>query len=42
MPSLESFTMKTNPVLWLQARIIGVLVFLISISATTEHSEWFY
>jgi hypothetical protein len=42
MPSVESFTMKTNPVLWLQACIIGVLVFLISVTAITEHPEWFY
>jgi hypothetical protein len=34
-------TMNTNPVLWLQAYIIGVLVFLISITAITEHPEWF-
>jgi hypothetical protein len=33
--------MSTNPVLWLQAYIIGVLVFLICITAITEHSEWF-
>ena len=32
--------MNTNPVLWLQAYIIGVLVFLISITAITEHLEW--
>jgi hypothetical protein len=34
-------TMNTNPVLWLQAYLIGVLVFLISITAITEHPEWF-
>ena len=33
--------MSTNAVLWLQAYIIGVLVFLISITAATEHPEWF-
>jgi hypothetical protein len=38
---LESLTMNTNPVLWLQAYIIGVLVFLISVTAITEHPEWF-
>jgi hypothetical protein len=32
--------MNTNPVL-LQAYIIGVLVFLISVTAITEHPEWF-
>jgi hypothetical protein len=30
-------SMNTNPVLWLQAYIIGVLVFLLSIAAITEH-----
>jgi hypothetical protein len=34
-------TMNTNPVLWIQAYIIGVLVILISITAITEHPEWF-
>jgi hypothetical protein len=34
-------TMNTNPALLLQAYIIGVLVFLISITAITEHPEWF-
>jgi len=33
--------MNTNPALLLQAYIIGVLVFLISITAVTEHPEWF-
>jgi len=33
--------MNTNHVLWLQAYIIGVLVFLISITAITVHPEWF-
>ena len=33
--------MNTNPVLWLQAYVIGVLVLLISITAITEHPEWF-
>ena len=33
--------MSTNAVLWLQAYIISVLVFLISITAITEHPEWF-
>jgi hypothetical protein len=33
--------MNTNLVLWLQGYIIGVLVFLISITAITEHPEWF-
>jgi hypothetical protein len=33
--------MNTNPVLWLQTYIIGVLIFLISITAITEHPEWF-
>jgi hypothetical protein len=33
--------MNTNPILWLQAYIIGVLVFLISVTAITEHPEWF-
>jgi hypothetical protein len=33
--------MNTNPVLWLQAYIIGVPVLLISITAITEHPEWF-
>ena len=37
----EDLGLNTNPVLWLQAYIIGVLVFLISITATTEHPEWF-
>jgi hypothetical protein len=32
--------MNTNPVL-LQAYIIGVLVFLISVTAITERPEWF-
>ena len=39
-PSVER-SMNTNPVLWLQAYIIGVLVFLLSITAITEHPEWF-
>jgi hypothetical protein len=30
--------MNTNPVLWLQAYI---LVFLIGVTAITEHPEWF-
>jgi hypothetical protein len=34
-----ALTMNTNHVLWLQAYIIGVLVFLISITAITEHPE---
>jgi hypothetical protein len=29
--------MNTNPVLWLQAYIIGVLAFLFSIAAIPEH-----
>jgi hypothetical protein len=33
--------MNTNPVLWLQAYIISVLIFLISITAIMEHPEWF-
>jgi hypothetical protein len=33
--------MNANPVLWLQAYIIGVLVSPISITAITEHPEWF-
>jgi hypothetical protein len=33
--------MNTNPVLWVQAYIIGVPVFLISVTAITEHPEWF-
>lgn len=33
--------MNANPVLWLQAYIIGVLVFLLSITAITEHPKWF-
>jgi hypothetical protein len=33
--------MNTNPVLWLQAYIIDVLIFLISITAITEHPAWF-
>jgi hypothetical protein len=33
--------MNSDPVLSLQAYIIGVLVFLISIAAVTEHPEWF-
>ena len=33
--------MNTNRVLRLQAYIIGVLVFLISITGITEHPEWF-
>jgi hypothetical protein len=37
--SVERPAMNTNPVLWLQAHIIGVLVFLISITAITEHPE---
>jgi hypothetical protein len=38
---VESSPLNRNPVLWLQAYIIGVLVFLISITAITEHPEWF-
>ena len=39
---LGELAMNTNSVLlWLQAYIIGVLVFLISITAITEHPEWF-
>ena len=34
-------TMNTNPVLWLQAYVIGVLIFLVSVTAITEHPEWF-
>jgi len=33
--------MSTSAVLWLQAYIISVLVFLINITAITEHPEWF-
>jgi hypothetical protein len=40
-PSLPRGLMNTNPILWLQAYIIGILVFLISITAITEHPEWF-
>ena len=38
---LGALTMSTNPVLWLQAYIIGVLIFLVSVTAITEHPEWF-
>ena len=38
---LGALTMNTNPVLWLQAYIIGVLIFLVSVTAITEHPEWF-
>jgi hypothetical protein len=37
----KDLPMNANPVLWLQAYIIGVLIFLISITAITEHPEWF-
>jgi hypothetical protein len=33
--------MNTNPVLWLQAYIISILVLLIGVTAITEHPEWF-
>lgn len=33
--------MNTNSVLWLQAHIIGVLIFLVGVTAITEHPEWF-
>jgi hypothetical protein len=33
--------MNSNPVLWLQAYIIGVLAFLLNIAAITEHPGWF-
>jgi len=33
--------MNTNPGPMAPAYIIGVLVFLISITAITEHPEWF-
>jgi hypothetical protein len=33
--------MNTDPVLWVQAYIIGTLIFLISITAITEHPQWF-
>ena len=33
--------MNTNPVLWLKAYIIGVLIFLVSVTAIKEHPEWF-
>jgi hypothetical protein len=38
---LGALTMNTNPVLWLQAYVIGVLIFLVSVTAITEHPEWF-
>jgi len=38
---VQRLAMNTNSVLWLQAYIIGVLVFLVSITAITEHPEWF-
>jgi hypothetical protein len=37
----QRLTMNTNPVLWLQAYIISILVFLIGVTAITEHPEWF-
>jgi hypothetical protein len=33
--------MNTNPVLWLQAYVIGVLILLVGVTAITEHPEWF-
>jgi hypothetical protein len=33
--------MNTNPVVWLQAYMIGILVFFIGVTAITEHPEWF-
>ena len=33
--------MNTNFVPWLQACIIGVLIFLIGITVIAEHPEWF-
>ena len=38
---LGALTMNTNPVPWLQAYIIGVLIFLVSVTAITKHPEWF-
>jgi len=33
--------MNSNPVLWLQTYIIGILVLLISVTAITQHPGWF-
>ena len=33
--------MNSNPVLWLQTYIISILVFLIGVTAITEHPKWF-
>jgi hypothetical protein len=38
---LGALTMNANPVLWLQAYIVGVLIFLVSVTAITDHPEWF-